>query len=93
MAKGTDGKQFWPQLSPDIWGEVEGIDELQLVQDDTDHIELRLVCQQPLDDAQERNLSNALAEALGQPFRISIRYHEETLRHENGKYERFICKV
>ena len=94
MAKGVDGTQFWPQLSPDVWGEVDGIDELQLVQDEIDHIELRVVCQQePLDDAQERKLSTALAEALGQPFRFSIRYQDETLRHENGKYERFICKV
>lgn len=60
MAKGTDGTQFWPQLTPDIWGDFEGIDELQLVQDKIDHIKLRLVCQQPLDDTQERNLSNAL---------------------------------
>jgi len=93
MTKRTDGTQFWPQLSPHIWSEVDGIDELQLVQDETDHIELRVVCQQPLDETQERNLSDALAEALGQPFRFSISYHDETLRHENGKYERFICEV
>jgi phenylacetate-CoA ligase len=93
MAKGIDGTQFWPQLSPDVWREVDGIVELQLVQDDIDHIELRAVCQQPLDDTQERKLTNSLTEALGQPFRFSIRYHDKTLRHDNGKYERFICKV
>ena len=93
MAKCTDGTQFWPRLSPKIWEEIGVIDELQLVQRDIDHIELRMVCQQPLDDVQQRNLSNGLAEAFGQPYHFSIRYHEETLRHENGKFERFICEV
>jgi phenylacetate-CoA ligase len=93
MAKRTDGTRFWPQLSPDIWRSIDAIDELQLVQDDVDHIELRLVCQRPLDASEERSLTDRFAEALGQPFRVSIRYHDETLRHANGKCERFICEV
>jgi len=52
-----------------------------------------VVCQQPLDGSQERNLSDVLVEALGQPFRFSIHYYDETLRRENGKYEPFVCKV
>ena len=93
MAKSADGTRFWPQLLPEIWAGIGEIEELQLVQDDIDHIELRVVCRQSLDGSQERNLSDALAKALGQPFRFSIRYHDESLRHENGKYERFICEV
>ncbi|MFC1596553.1 phenylacetate--CoA ligase family protein [Planctomycetota bacterium] len=93
MATSDDGARFWPQLSPEIWGGISGIDELQLVQNDVDHIELRLVCQQPLDAGQERNLTDRFAQALGRPYRFSIRYHDETLRHANGKCERFICEV
>jgi len=74
-------------------GVISGIDELQLVQDDIDHIELRVACKQPLDAIQERSLTNRIAEALVQPDRFSIRYYGETLRHANGKCERFICEV
>ena len=56
-------------------------------------IELRVVCEQPLKSSQECNLEDALAEALGEPYRFSIRYHGEILRHANGKYERFIYQV
>ena len=81
------------QLAAEIWSKFGGIEELQLVQDDLDHIELRIVAQQPLDATQQRSLTDGLGQALGQPYRFSIRHHDEILRHANGKYERFICQV
>ena len=92
-ARALDGNRFWPELAPGIWSGYTEIDELQLVQDGTDHVELRMVAGQPLGSARERDLTQALGHALGQPYRFSVRYQDETLRHANGKYERFICQV
>jgi phenylacetate-CoA ligase len=93
MARAADGSRFWTELSPAIWSSIGQIDELQLIQDQLDHIELRIVSRQPLDEDQERSLTAGLSRALGQPYRFSVRYHQENLRYANGKFERFICQV
>lgn len=72
-----------------IWKQAE----VQLVQDEPDHIELRIVAEQPLNETHESSLTAGLGRALGQPYRFSVRYQHETLRLANGKYERFICQV
>ncbi|MFP6678041.1 MAG: hypothetical protein VB878_23340 [Pirellulaceae bacterium] len=92
-ARAIDGRRFWTDLPPEIWSNFIGIDELQLVQDEPDHIELRIVAEQPLNETHESSLTAGLGRALGQPYRFSVRYQHETLRLANGKYERFICQV
>lgn len=93
MARAVDGRRFWTDLPPEIWSNFIGLEELQLVQDEPDHIELRIVAEQPLNETHESSLTAGLGRALGQPYRFSVRYQHETLRLANGKYERFICQV
>ncbi len=93
MAIAPDGHRFWPRLSPEIWSTTDKIEELQLIQHERDRYEVCVVCQQPLDASQERDLTGALGDALGQALRFSIRYLDDIPRHANGKYERFICQV
>jgi phenylacetate-CoA ligase len=93
MAQAVDGSRFWPELDPAIWSGDLYCDSLQLVQDANDHIEVKIVSERPLEPSREHELTQALGQALGQPYRFSVSYQQEALRHANGKYERFICKL
>jgi phenylacetate-CoA ligase len=93
MARALDGGRFWPDLDSSIWSDNVYCNGLQLVQDKHDHITLRIEAEKPLGPEREDSLTKALGTALGQPYRFSVRYQQETLRHANGKYERFICQV
>ena len=64
MALAPDGRRFWPHLSPEIWSTTGEIEELQLIQHEPDRFEACIVAQQPLDAAQERELTGSLGEAL-----------------------------
>lgn len=91
MAVAPNGRRFWPQLSPEIWSAIDGIEELQLVQTAKNHIDVRVVTCRTLNAAKESELTSALRNALGQPYSFAFSYQNEILRHANGKYERFIC--
>jgi len=90
MAIGPTGEKFWPNVTREIWSVIEGIQELQLVQESIDRLEARIVGPRSLLPSQERQLTEALCQSFGQPFSISFRYLDEIARHANGKYERFI---
>ncbi|HUP78954.1 MAG TPA: hypothetical protein VM260_10395, partial [Pirellula sp.] len=90
MAIGATGKKFWPNLTREIWSVVEGIEELQLVQESIDRLEARIVGPKSLLPSQEQLLTEALCQSFGQRFSISFHYLDEIARHVNGKYERFI---
>ena len=93
MAIGGDGDRFWPNLSRRVWAHIEAIDELQLVQDSSDHIELRMVALRELTPIETQSLTDQLCEALGQSYSFTLKYQTDIIRHANGKYERFICQL
>jgi phenylacetate-CoA ligase len=90
MALGLDGKKFWPKFNRSVWSAIEEIDEIQLVQTERDHFEIKVVSEQPLDLPQQRKLESAICESLGHTYRLSYQHLSELPRHANGKYERFI---
>jgi phenylacetate-CoA ligase len=90
MAIGLDGSRFWPEVNRRIWTSVQEVEEVQLVQTELDHIEIRAVSQQPLGPNQQRQLESAIRDSLGQAYHFTYQHRHEILRHANGKYERFI---
>ena len=92
MAIGLDGHRFWPNLSRNTWDRLDGIQELQLIQKNYDHIEVRIVARESREELEEA-LSQKLRNALRQPYKFSFQYQDEIIRHANGKYERFVCRV
>lgn len=90
MALGLDGEKFWPEFTRSVWSAVEGIDEIQLVQTERDHFEIKAVSDQRLSVPQQRTLESTIREFFGQPYRFSYQHLLELPRHANGKYERFI---
>jgi len=93
MAVGVDGAAFWPRITRDMWAVVPGIEELQLVQTTQDKIEVRLIRPQPMNAEQQATLTASIQRALGQPYAFEFTYVDEIIRHANGKYERYICKL
>jgi phenylacetate-CoA ligase len=90
MALGLDGKKFWPNFNRSVWSAFEEVDEIQLVQTERDHFEIKAVGHRPLDLPQQRKLESAICESLGYTYRFSYQHLFELPRHANGKYERFI---
>jgi phenylacetate-CoA ligase len=89
-AIGRDGKKFWPNISRKAWSVIDGIEELQLLQQSLEHIEVRVVRSETLGASQEKMLANALNDALCQAYDFSFSYHADITRQLNGKYERFL---
>ena len=85
MARTTDGRRFWPQLAPHIWSKYGGVEEVQFVQDDLDHIELRIVAQQLLDATQERGLTDEVGQAH------SLRRHHSAARQRQVRTLHLPC--
>ena len=89
-AVGKEGKKFWPNVSRKIWSVIDGIEELQLVQQSAEQIDVKIVRSHAMDAAQEKILADALRNALEQPYSFSFSYHKDIARQLNGKYERFL---
>jgi phenylacetate-CoA ligase len=90
MAIGLDGQRFWPEVNRGVWSSVQEVEEVQLVQTEPDHIEIRAVSQQPLGPNQQRQLESVIRDSLGHAYRFTYQHRNEILRHANGKYERFV---
>ncbi len=90
MALGLDGQKFWPRFNRSVWSAIEEIDEIQLVQTERDHFEIKALSDQPLDLPKQRKLETLIGESLGQAYRFTYQHLSELPRHANGKYERFI---
>ena len=87
-----DGRTMWPVFTIACRNAARYL-EIQLIQDRVDALHLRVVAEQPLDDAARAALTAALHRALGHPFEIAIEQVDQLTRSPVGKLEEFVSHV
>jgi phenylacetate-CoA ligase len=89
-----DGTRHWPLVGFHRFHEIAPIRQYQLIQNDRERIEVRLVSDAPPSPAQEAALRAVIQQALGHPFALTFTYFAaEIPRGPGGKFEEFVCRV
>jgi phenylacetate-CoA ligase len=88
-----DGTRHWPVIGLRECRDVAPVLQFQVVQREADRVELRLVVERPLSDAEESALCRRVREHLG-PFTVTVSYLQGRIpAGANGKFEEFVCAV
>lgn len=88
------GARHWPLVGFDRYREVAPVRQYQLIQQDLENIEMRLVVDRALTSAEENRLAAVVRDSLGHPFRIAFRYFPGALpRGPGNKFEEFVSRV
>lgn len=91
MALYPDGSRRWPRVGFDRYRDVAPVSQYQLIQHAAEAIEVRLVTERPLSEAEEAALGDIIRSALGHPFRLDFRYFDARLPSgPGGKFEEFV---
>ena len=88
-----DGQRMWPVFPPAVWGHLEPIRQLQLVQHSVGQIEARVVGPRALSRAEEAELVAALQQHFPWPFELRLTYLREIDRVASMKFEDFVSLV
>ena len=89
-----DGSRHWPLVGFHKFREIAPIVQYQMIQEDREHIELRLVTERPLTQDEERTLTVHVQASLGHAFELRISYFDgEIPKGTNGKFEEFLCRA
>jgi phenylacetate-CoA ligase len=89
-----DGSRHWPPLTVAVFMCGLPIIQFQFIQHALDDIEVRLVTETKLSQADESLLTEHIHKALGHPFPLRFVYFEGRLPiPPNGKFEDYICKI
>jgi phenylacetate-CoA ligase len=92
MARTPDGQRFYPPNLGAIRG-IAPIRQAQFVQSATDCIDLRVVLDRPLTDAETAQTIDFVRRALGFPFKVSVVSVDTIERGPTGKFEEFLSLV
>ncbi len=94
LVRHPDGTRCWPFVGYGRYRMVAPVQQYQLVQQDLDRIEMRLVVERALTGAEEAALRSVVRDSLRYPFEIVLSYHPERLRPgPSGKSEEFVCLI
>ncbi len=88
-----DGRQMWPSFPTKYWDEIAPIRQLQLVQQDLQTLEARVVMDMPLTEEQEARLRDFFQNRFGYPFNIIITCLDAFERAPNSKFEEFVSRI
>lgn len=88
-----DGRSHWPSFPGRNWTDIAPVLQFQLIQHDTQTIEIKLVCKHPLNEQQEAGIRAMLTERFGFPFDFRFNYLSRITPGNNGKFEDFISHV
>lgn len=89
-----DGERRWPLSGRSRYRSVAPVRQYQMIQQDYERIEVRLVVERPLTEDEEAALRNLMLDALGLPFTLDFAYFPDRLpTGPTGKLEEFVCKV
>jgi phenylacetate-CoA ligase len=72
---------------------IPGVRQVQIVQDDWHHLEIRIVPESSYDEASRSRISSLVAERFGPGMRYSIQIVERVLPEASGKYRFAICRI
>jgi phenylacetate-CoA ligase len=87
------GEQHWPNIGASVIHKVAPIKQLQFIQKDLKHIEVRLVVPRDLTRLEEAKLTAVIHARIGHPFALTYSYPDEIPRGPGGKYEEFRSEV
>ncbi len=87
------GGRIWPMFSSSVWGHMDAIRQLQLVQHDVDRIEARAVGPRPLDGPETDELTALLRAQFPWPFELTITCVRQIDRSQGSKFEDFVSHV
>jgi phenylacetate-CoA ligase len=86
-----DGTRHWPLTGYKVFREIAPVIQYQFRQHAPDRIEVRLVVERPLTEAEEGALKDAIQTKLRYPFTLDFVYFEGRLPvGSNGKFEEFL---
>lgn len=88
-----DGTRRWVFLSTRRLMEVAPLIQLQLVQIALDRIDVRLVVERPVTEAEEHAMREHLGPLFGAGMKLTFSYVDRIQRGAGGKFEDFICAV
>jgi len=84
------GEQFWPVLGYKQIEDIIDVRQFQAIQHSSEQIEMKLVVNGEVSEAQEQQLIAVIQKSLGYTFQIRFTYVNEIPRSKSGKYEEFI---
>ena len=87
-----NGERFWP-LYAAAWKGVEAIRQIQVVQQDLEHLQVRIVGPRPLTAEEEATFTAKLHELFRHPFRVTFEYRERIDRTQQRKFEEFVSRI
>ena len=89
-----DGRRDWPWFGKRDMRDAAPVRQFQIIQHSVERLEIRLVCERPLSEREERDLARSIAQSLGHDFAMDFRYFDEDVPAQpNGKFELFICRI
>ena len=87
-----DGTRHWPLLGYKQYRDIAPIRQYQMIQHKLEQLEMRLVTERPLTDAEEAAMTTHLQAKLRHPFAVTYSYFDGRLPvGKNGKFEEFLC--
>jgi phenylacetate-CoA ligase len=89
LAMSPDGKRYYPSTLRKIRA-VAPVGQSQWVQTALDAIELRVVLDRPLTEAETQQAADVVRETLGFPYRVTVVAMTEIPRGPTGKFQEFL---
>ena len=93
MLRLPNGDVLWPRFNSDSLRAAAPIRQFQLVQKTPEDIEVALVTERPLSDAEEQALREMMRARLKYPYALPFTYVDEIPRSKSGKYEDFKSEI
>jgi phenylacetate-CoA ligase len=88
-----NGERRWPLTGCYEFRGIAPISRSQIVQLDTEHLELRVVAERRLTRDEERRITEVIHRWIGHPFHVRLTYLDAFPQNANGKFEDFISLV
>ena len=88
-----DGTRFWPRAGMHEMPKIAPIRQWQMIQHSVDHVEYRLVVDEPLSTEQREAIAALVPKFLLFEPRVTITEFKDAIPTRNGKYEEAICLI
>ncbi|MGN6515518.1 MAG: phenylacetate--CoA ligase family protein [Rhizomicrobium sp.] len=89
-----DGSRHWPLVGFHKFRAIAPVVQYQMVQEERERIELRLVVERPLTADEERALIAHVQASLGHAFAVRLTYFAQKIPvGAGGKFEEFVCRA
>lgn len=88
-----DGQRMWPMFPATVWGHIEAIRQVQLVQHEVGRIEARVIGPRALSRTEEAEVDASLRRQFPWPFTLTLTYLREIDRRGGLKFEDYVSLV